>query len=153
MNELGLTAATHIGLSALLTSVTTAALGAFVLIKNSRSNLYRVFSLYSFSIALWERFPSVTRLCGKSAIRHSYGDSTFTLALSFIPRHVLFSFRVGIIFRRDRKHLHQQRISDRSRLRQQAVLSSYASTALWLLMLRPSMESNSSMVCFNPGYD
>ena len=56
MNELGLTAATHIGLSALLTSVTTAALGCFVLLKNSRSSLYRVFSLYSFSIALWSAF-------------------------------------------------------------------------------------------------
>jgi signal transduction histidine kinase len=56
VNELGLTAATHIGLSALLTSVTTAALGSFVLLKNSRSSLYRVFSLYSFSIALWSAF-------------------------------------------------------------------------------------------------
>jgi two-component system, NtrC family, sensor kinase len=53
VNELGLTAATHIGVSALLTSITTAALGFFVLLKNSRSSLYRVFALYSFSIALW----------------------------------------------------------------------------------------------------
>ncbi len=56
MNEIGLTAATHIGLSALLTSVTTAALGSFVLLKNNQSRLYRVFSLYSFSIALWSAF-------------------------------------------------------------------------------------------------
>jgi signal transduction histidine kinase len=51
-----LTPATHIGLSAALTSATTAALGCFVLFKDSRSTLYRVFSLYSLSIALWSIF-------------------------------------------------------------------------------------------------
>jgi two-component system NtrC family sensor kinase len=56
VENFGLTAATHIGLSATLTSITTAALGFFVLLRNSRSSLYRVFSLYSFSIALWSAF-------------------------------------------------------------------------------------------------
>lgn len=59
MDALGLTAATHIGFSAALTAVTTAALGIFVLIKESRSNLYRVFSLYSLSIGLWSAFLAI----------------------------------------------------------------------------------------------
>jgi two-component system, NtrC family, sensor kinase len=49
----GLTDAAHIGISAALTSVTTAALGSFVLLKDTKSSLYRVFSIYSFSITVW----------------------------------------------------------------------------------------------------
>ena len=51
--NVGLDASAHIGFSAALTAITTAVLGCFVLVKNSRSNLYRLFSVYSFSIALW----------------------------------------------------------------------------------------------------
>ncbi|HEX6436629.1 MAG TPA: ATP-binding protein [Candidatus Binatia bacterium] len=49
----GLTDAAHIGISAALTSMTTAALGSFVLLKDPKSSLYRVFSAYSFSITVW----------------------------------------------------------------------------------------------------
>jgi signal transduction histidine kinase len=56
VNTFGLTIATHIGFSAALTSITTAALGCFVLAKNRRSSLYRVFSLYSLSITAWSAF-------------------------------------------------------------------------------------------------
>jgi len=43
----------QIGISAALTCLTTGALGAFVYFIDPKSKLYRVFSLYSFSIALW----------------------------------------------------------------------------------------------------
>ena len=56
---LGITDATHIGTSAALTSLTTAALGGFVLFKDPRSRLYRVFSAYSLSIAVWGAFLAV----------------------------------------------------------------------------------------------
>src|SRR6266404_1764170 len=52
----GLTDAFHIGFSAALTSLTTAGLGFFVGFKNTNSKLYRVFSAYSFCIALWSAF-------------------------------------------------------------------------------------------------
>ena len=101
MNELGLTAATHIGLSALLTSVTTAALGAFVLIKNSRSNLYRVFSLYSFSIALWSAFLALHVFAENQQFAILTGKYLHVGA-AFIP--VMFVHFVSEFFG-DRKHL------------------------------------------------
>ncbi|HEY7163387.1 MAG TPA: ATP-binding protein [Candidatus Binatia bacterium] len=54
--EVGLTAAAHIGVSAALTTITSAALGCFVLVKNSRSSVYRIFALYCLSIACWSAF-------------------------------------------------------------------------------------------------
>jgi two-component system, NtrC family, sensor kinase len=51
--DVGLTGPVHIAFSAALTTITAAALGCFVLVKNIRSSLYRVFSLYSLSIGLW----------------------------------------------------------------------------------------------------
>jgi signal transduction histidine kinase len=51
--ELGLTAAEHIIFSAALTSLTTAGLGCFVLIRNHRLTLYRIFAIYSFTISYW----------------------------------------------------------------------------------------------------
>jgi hypothetical protein len=101
VNELGLTAATHIGLSALLTSVTTAALGAFVLIKNSRSNLYRVFSLYSFSIALWSAFLALHVFAENQQFAILTGKYLHVGA-AFIP--VMFVHFVSEFFG-DRKHI------------------------------------------------
>ena len=55
----GLTDAAHIGTSAALTSLTTAALGCFVLLKDTKSSLYRVFSAYSLSITVWSTLLSL----------------------------------------------------------------------------------------------
>ena len=101
MNELGLTAATHIGLSALLTSVTTAALGAFVLIKNSQSSLYRVFSLYSFSIALWSGFLAL-HVSTENRQFAIFTGKYLHVGAAFIP--VMFVHFVSEFFG-DRKHL------------------------------------------------
>ena len=101
MNELGLTAATHIGLSALLTSVTTAALGSFVLVKNSRSKLYRVFSLYSFSIAFWSAFVAVHVFTEDRRLAILAGKYLHVGA-AFIP--VMFVHFVSEFFG-DRKHI------------------------------------------------
>jgi two-component system NtrC family sensor kinase len=68
MVNYGLSAAAHIAISAALTLITTAALGCFVLLKNSKSRLYRVFSLYSFSIAIW----SGTLALHVSTANHSF---------------------------------------------------------------------------------
>jgi signal transduction histidine kinase len=100
VNELGLTAATHIGVSALLTSVTTAALGAFVLIKNSQSSLYRVFSLYSFSIALWSAFLALHVFTENQQFAIFTGKYLHVGA-AFIP--VMFVHFVSEFFG-DRKH-------------------------------------------------
>jgi signal transduction histidine kinase len=51
--DIGLTTAVHIGFSAALSTITAGALGCFVLTKNSRSNLYRLFFVYSLAIGLW----------------------------------------------------------------------------------------------------
>src|SRR5436309_12042461 len=59
LDYFGISAANHIGISAALTSITTGALGGFVYFKDRRSKLYRVFSLYSFCIALWSAFLTV----------------------------------------------------------------------------------------------
>ena len=64
----GLTDATHIGASAALTSLTTAALGCFVLFKNSKSVLYRVFSAYSFSITAWSTFFAINVFTGDRSV-------------------------------------------------------------------------------------
>ena len=53
MIQLGFTAAQHIGFSAALTALTTAGLGCFVLFRNHRLSLYRVFAIYSFAISYW----------------------------------------------------------------------------------------------------
>jgi two-component system, NtrC family, sensor kinase len=65
---LGLTDAFHIGFSAALTSLTTAGLGFFVGLKNPDSRLYRVFSLYSFSIALWSAFLALHAFASNSDV-------------------------------------------------------------------------------------
>jgi N-terminal 7TM region of histidine kinase len=101
VNEIGLTAATHIGLSALLTSVTTAALGSFVLVKNRRSNLYRVFSLYSFSIALWSGFVALHIFTENRQFAILTGKYLHIGAV-FIP--VMFVHFVSEFFG-DRKHI------------------------------------------------
>ena len=101
MNELGLTAATHIGLSALLTSVTTAALGSYVLVKNRRSNLYRVFSLYSFSIAFWSAFLALHVFTENRQFAILTGKYLHVGA-AFIP--VMFVHFVSEFFE-DRKHI------------------------------------------------
>ena len=53
MIQLGFTAAEHISFSAALTALTTAGLGCFVLFRNHRLSLYRVFAIYSFAISYW----------------------------------------------------------------------------------------------------
>ncbi|HZH81534.1 MAG TPA: ATP-binding protein [Phototrophicaceae bacterium] len=53
MDIFGLTPATHIAFSAALTSLTTAILGIFVLLRDYRSRVYRVFSFYSLAITAW----------------------------------------------------------------------------------------------------
>jgi signal transduction histidine kinase len=49
----------HIGLSSLLTTLTTATLGLFVYFRDSNSRLYRLFFYYSLSIAFWSFFVTV----------------------------------------------------------------------------------------------
>ena len=53
LENLVFTPATHIALSAALTAITTAILGVFVLLRDCRSRLYRVFSFYSLAITAW----------------------------------------------------------------------------------------------------
>ena len=56
---LGLTDAFHIGFSAGLTSVTTAGLGLFVILRNRASRLYRIFAAYSIAISFWSLLLSL----------------------------------------------------------------------------------------------
>ena len=52
MIQLGFTAAEHISFSAALTALTMV-LGCFVLFRNHRLTLYRIFAIYSFAISYW----------------------------------------------------------------------------------------------------
>lgn len=90
----------QIGISAAITSLTTAALGAFVYLKNNRSRLYVVFSLYSFSIALWSFLLAVHVFTGNKETALFTGQYLH-LGAAVIP--VLFLHFVTEFFD-DRKH-------------------------------------------------
>ena len=99
--NVGPTAAIHIGFSAALTTITTGALGCFVLIKNSRSSLYRIFALYSFSIALWSALWALHVLTDNRLLAAFTGKYLHVGAV-LIP--VLFVHFVSE-FLNDRKHI------------------------------------------------
>jgi signal transduction histidine kinase len=84
-----------IGLSSLLTALTTGALGAFVRFKNPNLKLYRIFSLYSFSISAWSFFVSVQVYANNHQLA-LLAARGLNLAAVFIP--VLFLHFVAEFF-------------------------------------------------------
>lgn len=92
----------HIGISAALTAVTTAGLGAFVFFKSRKIKLYRVFALYSWSIALWSLFVAVHILSTRRDIA-LFAGKYLHLGAVFIP--VLFLHFVTEFFAEKRQQV------------------------------------------------
>src|ERR1700740_1542057 len=85
--DIGLTAAVHMGFSAALSTITAVALGCFVLAKNSRSNLYQIFFVYSLAIGFWSALLAL-RIFIENPALHAFTGTPLGLLALLIP--VLF---------------------------------------------------------------
>ena len=74
----------HVGLSSLLTFLTTATLGFFVYFRNRQSKLYFIFFLYCLSISLWSLFVTTQVVTGVKWIG-LFSAKTLTAVAGFIP--------------------------------------------------------------------
>jgi two-component system NtrC family sensor kinase len=74
----------HIGISSLLTSLTTGTLGFFVYFRNRQLRLYYLFFLYSLSIALWSLFVTFQVVTNVKSIAY-LSATLLNVAATFIP--------------------------------------------------------------------
>jgi signal transduction histidine kinase len=74
----------HIGLSSVLTFLTTGTLGFFVYFRNRQSKLYFIFFLYCFSISFWSLFVTIQVLTGVKWIAFA-SAKTLNAVAAFIP--------------------------------------------------------------------
>jgi hypothetical protein len=74
----------HIGLSSVLTFLTTGTLGFFVYFRNRQSKLYFIFFLYCLSISFWSLFVTIQVLTGVKWIAFA-SAKTLNAVAAFIP--------------------------------------------------------------------